>query len=396
MKLNAASVGEQPMDWTSIDVVGRRHRVYELTLSTRITRVAATITNLNLFDFVSATDGSIAYESTTIDVPTLASSIGRVDEDRDYRRVGFDRRRRDRDHGHGRSALRRASIVSGHQESWRTIESSLTSGSLNGIDGLTLAVSGIQVKLNARPASASQAVWTGPRSTSCVPTISRLRADAEHADHAGCGDDHESQPVRLRLGDRWLDRLRVDDDRRSDARRRRGALTKIAITVGSASIGAGGIGITVTGGQLYVASIVSGTKSWRTIESSLTSGSLNGIDGLTLAVAGIQVKLNDGRASASSRWTGRRSTSSADDTRLRADAQHADHARRGDDHQPQPVRLRLARPNGSIAYESTTIDVPTLSVVDGALTKIAITVGSASIGAGGIGITVTGGELYVA
>ena len=72
-------------------------------------------------------------------------------------------------------------------------------------------------------------------------------------------------------------------------------MTKIAITVGSASIGAGGIGITVTGGQLYVASIVSGTKSWRTIESSLTTGSLNGIDGLTLAVSGIQVKLNDGQ-----------------------------------------------------------------------------------------------------
>ena len=73
-------------------------------------------------------------------------------------------------------------------------------------------------------------------------------------------------------------------------------LSRIAITVGSLSIGAGGIGITVTGGQLYMASItpaaVADTRCWRTLESSLTSGSLTGIEGLTLEVAGIQVRLN--------------------------------------------------------------------------------------------------------
>ena len=198
------------MDWTTVDVVRADDSVYELTLSTRITRVAATITNLNLFDFVSATDGSIAYESTTIDVPTL----GVVD----------------------------------------------------------------------------------------------------------------------------------------------GALTKIAITVGTASIGAGGIGITVTGGQLYVASIVSGTKSWRTIESSLTSGSLNGIDGLTLAVSGIQVKLNEASVGEQPMdWT------------------TVDVVRADDSVYELTLSTRITRvaatitnlnlfdfvsaTNGSIAYESTTIDV---------------------------------------
>ena len=183
---------------------------YALTLSTQMTRVAATITNLNLFDFVSATDGSIAYESTTIDVATL----GVVD----------------------------------------------------------------------------------------------------------------------------------------------GALTKIAITVGSASIGAGGIGITVTGGELYVASIVSGARSWRTIESSLTSGSLNGIDGLTLAVSGIQVKLNDTSVGEQPMdWT------------------TIDVVRADDSVYELTLSTRITRvaatitnlnlfdfvsaTNGSIAYESTTIDV---------------------------------------
>ena len=66
-------------------------------------------------------------------------------------------------------------------------------------------------------------------------------------------------------------------------------LSRIAITVGSLSVGAGGIGITVTGGQLYVAWItpaaVADTRSWRTIESSLTTGWLTGIEGLVLELA---------------------------------------------------------------------------------------------------------------
>ena len=391
------------MDWTSVDIVKADDSVYELTLSTRITRVAALITTLNLFDFVSASNGSIAYESTTIDVPSLGvvdGALTKIAITVGQASIGAG--------GIGITVtggqLYVASIVSG-TKSWRTIESSLTSGSLNGIEGLVLNVGTIQVKLNSSVDTAAPLTppavmdWTSVDIVKADDSVyeltlsTRITRVAALITTLNLFDFVSASNGSIAYESTTIDvpSLGVVD----------GALTKIAITVGQASIGAGGIGITVTGGQLYVASIVSGTKSWRTIESSLTSGSLNGIEGLVLNVGTIQVKLN------SSVDTAAPLTPPAVMDWTSVDIVKAD-----DSVYELTLSTRITRvaalittlnlfdfvsaSNGSIAYESTTIDVPSLGVVDGALTKIAITVGQASIGAGGIGITVTGGQLYVA
>ena len=54
----------------------------------------------------------------------------------------------------------------------------------------------------------------------------------------------------------------------------------------------------MTGGALYVASVTSGTRNWQTIESSLATGSLTGIEGLTLELADLEVKFNTASDSA--------------------------------------------------------------------------------------------------
>ena len=182
-------------------------------------------------------------------------------------------------------------------------------------------------------------------------------------------------------------------------------LTRIAITVGTASIGAGGIGISVTGGALYVASVTSGTRNWQTIESSLATGSLTGIEGLTLELADLEVKFNTASDSANPAavvpvidWT--TMVNSGPLSVTRADGTDYALTLTGKVTRVAATITELnlfdfvTATDGGIADESSVADVTGLAggdLTDATLTRIAITVGTASIGAGGIGISVTGG-----
>ena len=169
----------------------------------------------------------------------------------------------------------------GDDRRWRAISSNLTSASLDGIDGLTLELSGIAVELNeASGTGATPLDWTslGVTGIDFTEDVKRVRGTVTDLDLFGF--------VTASNGSVAYESATTVD----------GELTRIAITVGTASIGTGGIGITVNGGELYVASLVAGARTWRTIESTIASGSLDGIDGLTLAVAGVQLKLNQASA----------------------------------------------------------------------------------------------------
>ena len=147
--------------------------------------------------------------------------------------------------------------------------------SLVGVDGLTLDLTGVTVELNHGPDGVG-ADWTtldlNPDNATPDPlaaftatgelfkasgTITTLNAFdfASATDGSIAYESSLADVVGLAGGDVLGARL-----------------TRLAITVGTLTLGAGGIGIAVTGGELYVATITSGTRTWQTIESSLGTG----------------------------------------------------------------------------------------------------------------------------
>ena len=324
-----------------------------------------------------------------------------------------------------------ASVTSGTRN-WQTIESSLATGSLTGIEGLTLELADLEVKFNTASDSANPAAvvpvidWTtmvngGPLSitradgtdyaltltgkvTRVAATITELNLfDFVTATDGGIAYESSVADVTGLAGGDLTD----------------ATLTRIAITVGTASIGAGGIGISVTGGALYVASItprdpVADPRHWQTIESSLATGELNGIDGLTLKLADLEVKFNTAANTTiptavvpAIDWTSMVNSGPLSITR----ADGTDYALTLTGKVTR-VAATISELNafdfltgeGSIAYESTPADVNldggafggAGDLDDATLTRIAITLTDASVGAGGIGFHVDGGTLYLA
>ena len=440
---------------TPLTVTRADDTTYCLTLAKRMTRVSAMITELDLFDFVTASNGSIAYESTTADVVGLGLTPGTDLVGATLSRIAITV---------GTLSIGAGGIgitVTGGQlyvasitpaavadtRSWRTIESSLSTGSLTGIEGLMLELATIQVKLNqavnsadptavvpvidwtsqVKPAGAAApatplTVTRADDTTYCLTLAKRMTRVSAMITELDLFDFVTASNGSIAYESTTADVVGLGLTPGTDLV---GAtLSRIAITVGTLSIGAGGIGITVTGGQLYVAWItpaaVADTRSWRTIESSLSTGCLTGIEGLVLELATIQVKLNQAVDSADPTavvpvidWTSQVKPAGA-----AAPATPLTVTRADDTTYSLTLATRMTRvsamiteldlfgfvtaSNGSIAYESTTADVvglgltPGTDLVGATLSRIAITVGTLSIGAGGIGITVTGGQLYVA
>ena len=201
--------------------------------------------------------------------------------------------------------------------SWLGLTADLGSGSLVGVAGLTLTVSSLHVDLNQGQISGT---GTAP---AALNWAAALGAPVTITD-AG-GTDHQiafTGAVERASGSATVDlfglvsgtvsftfeKQTVDAAVSSTETLHGATLTTISLTVGTVFLGVNGVGFSITGGTLAVATLTPASatdhRSWTAISSSITGASLTGIPGVTITASSLTLGINQASGGATALdWT---------------------------------------------------------------------------------------------
>ena len=356
-----------------------------------------------------------------------------------------------------------ASIATG-SATWTAIEGSVTSASLTGIPGLTLDASSLTLKVNTASGTYGASVNATPLNWSTALDLDSNGHFGQSADQltvggtginlsgallAATGTAHlnlfgfvdgtvsfsfQQQTVDVDVnGDGAIDladtnghwaRGPPSSDPGPDLHN--ATLTTLGLVIpvgGSLTIGAGGVGFSVSGGSLALAAITpaanaNDTRQWVALTAQIANGTFSGIPGVTLTVTSFGVEI----ARASGAYT--------DPTNSNVfNAQPLDWSKAVGG---APVAIDVPTPTGTvhqtISYTDNVFEVTGTATVDlfgivsgtigfafstktvtgvnlggsngtlasGTLTTLAVTVSNVFVGAGGIGFQVTGGSFVLA